>query len=144
MWPRPLRSNPGQRDPNVMCEYHETHGHRTEDCHQLRKDVARLLKNGYLREFPSERAKNHYKERENHKRVESVEPQHVINMIIGGTDAQRGPVMKRTKVSIVREKRTRDYTPEGSISFNEENAEGIIQPQNDALVVPPTLSDGEW
>ncbi|XP_060190752.1 uncharacterized protein LOC132620043 [Lycium barbarum] len=135
MWPRPLRSNPGQRDPNVMCEYHETHGHRTKDCRQLREEVARLLKNGHLREFLSERAKNHYKERENHKRAEPVEPQHVINMIIGGTNAQRGPVMKRTKVSIVREKRTRDYTPEGSISFNNEDAEGIIQSQNDALVI---------
>ncbi|XP_060202301.1 uncharacterized protein LOC132630743 [Lycium barbarum] len=33
-------------------------------------------------------------------------------------------MVKRTKVSIVREKRTRDYVPEGSISFNDEDAEG--------------------
>ncbi|XP_070045463.1 uncharacterized protein [Nicotiana tomentosiformis] len=31
-WPRPLQSNPTQRDPNVMCKYHGTHGHMTEDC----------------------------------------------------------------------------------------------------------------
>ncbi|XP_059315364.1 uncharacterized protein LOC132065866 [Lycium ferocissimum] len=86
-WPRPLRSDPGQRDPSMVCEYHETHRHRTEDCRQLRDEVVRLLKNGHLREFLSERAKNHYKERENHKRAKPVEPQHVINMIIGGTDA---------------------------------------------------------
>ncbi|XP_060210484.1 uncharacterized protein LOC132637412 [Lycium barbarum] len=108
----------------MVCEYHKTHGHRTEDCRQLREEVARLLKNCHLREFMSERAKNHYKERESHKRVEPVEPQHMINMIIGGTDAPRGSVMKRTKVSIVREKRTRDYVPEGSISFSNEDAEG--------------------
>ncbi|XP_059289342.1 uncharacterized protein LOC132042850 [Lycium ferocissimum] len=107
-----------------MCEYHGTHGHRTEDCRQLREEVARLLKNGHLRELLSERAKSHYKERESHKRAEPVEPQHIINMIIGGTDAPRGPVMKRTKVSIVREKRSRDYVSEGSICFNNEDAEG--------------------
>ncbi|XP_059277623.1 uncharacterized protein LOC132031707 [Lycium ferocissimum] len=104
-WMRPLRSDPGQRDPSVMYEYHGTHGHRTEECRQLREEVARLLNNGHLQEFLSERAKSHYKERESHKRVEPVEPQHIINMVIGGTDAPRGPVMKRTKVSIVLEKR---------------------------------------
>ncbi|XP_059288158.1 uncharacterized protein LOC132041462 [Lycium ferocissimum] len=134
-WPRPLRSDPGQQESNVVCEYHETYGHKTEDCHQLREEVALLLKNGHLREFLSERAKNHYKERESHKRSEPVEPQHVINMIIGGIDASRGPVMKRTKVSIVREKRTWDCVTEGSISFSDEDAEGIIQPHNDALVI---------
>ncbi|XP_060210560.1 uncharacterized protein LOC132637497 [Lycium barbarum] len=97
-WPRPLRFDPVQRDPNVKCEYHETHGHRIEDCHQLREKVARLLKNGHLRQFLSERAKSHYKERESHKRAEPVEPQHVINMIIEGTNAPRGSVTKRTKV----------------------------------------------
>ncbi|XP_060194935.1 uncharacterized protein LOC132624125 [Lycium barbarum] len=100
-WPRPLRSDPAQRDPSVMCEYHGTHGHRTEDCRQLKEDVAWLLKNGHLREFLSERAKGHYKGRENHKQVEPVDPKYVINLIIGGTDAPRGPMMKRTKVSIV-------------------------------------------
>ncbi|XP_059310915.1 uncharacterized protein LOC132062348 [Lycium ferocissimum] len=139
-WPRPLRSDPAQKDPSVMCEYHETHGHRIEDCRQLREEVARLLKNGHLREFLSERAKSHYKGRENHKKAEPVEPQHVINMIIGGTDTSQGPMMKRTKVLITREsitpeKQARDYMPEGTISFNDEDAEGIMQPHNDALVI---------
>ncbi|XP_060190760.1 uncharacterized protein LOC132620052 [Lycium barbarum] len=116
-----------------MCEYHETHGHRTEDCRQLREEVARLLKNGHLREILSERAKSHYQERESYKLAEPVEPQHIINMIIGGTDAPRGPVMKLTKVTVVREKRSRDFMPEDSISFSNEDAEGIIQPHNDAL-----------
>ncbi|XP_059302309.1 uncharacterized protein LOC132054284 [Lycium ferocissimum] len=54
-------------------------------------------------------------------------------MIIGGAETPRGPMMKRTKVSITREKRTRGYVPEGSISFSDEDAEGIMQPHNDAL-----------
>nr|XP_016486084.1 PREDICTED: uncharacterized protein LOC107806441 [Nicotiana tabacum] len=43
--------------------------------------------------------------------------------------------MKRIKVSITREKRTRDYVPEQAISFNDEDAEGVVQPHNDALVI---------
>ncbi|XP_019246358.1 PREDICTED: uncharacterized protein LOC109226008 [Nicotiana attenuata] len=33
------------------------------------------------------------------------------------------------------EKRTRDHVPEGTLSFNNEDAKGIIQPHNDALVI---------
>ncbi|XP_060185298.1 uncharacterized protein LOC132614786 [Lycium barbarum] len=121
-WPRPLRSDSGQRDSSMVCEYHGTHGHRTEDCRQLREEVARLLKNSHLRELLSERAKGHYKERETRKRAKPVEPQHIINMIVRGTDAPRGPVMKRAKVSVVREKHSRGDLPEGSISFSNEDA----------------------
>nr|XP_009628722.1 uncharacterized protein LOC104119033 [Nicotiana tomentosiformis] len=31
-WPRPLQSDLAERDPNLMCKYHDTHGHRTKDC----------------------------------------------------------------------------------------------------------------
>nr|XP_009618412.1 uncharacterized protein LOC104110592 [Nicotiana tomentosiformis]XP_016438056.1 PREDICTED: uncharacterized protein LOC107764042 [Nicotiana tabacum] len=44
-------------------------------------------------------------------------------------------MIKRTKVSITREKHTPDYVPEGAISFSDEDAEGIVQPHNDALVI---------
>ncbi|XP_019266631.1 PREDICTED: uncharacterized protein LOC109244057 [Nicotiana attenuata] len=30
--PQPLLSDPTQRDPNLMCKYHGTHVHRTEEC----------------------------------------------------------------------------------------------------------------
>nr|XP_009796402.1 PREDICTED: uncharacterized protein LOC104242986 [Nicotiana sylvestris] len=47
-WPRPLQSEPTQRDPNLMCKYHDTHGHRTEYYRQLREEVARLFNNGHI------------------------------------------------------------------------------------------------
>nr|XP_009590468.1 uncharacterized protein LOC104087641 [Nicotiana tomentosiformis] len=56
-------------------------------------------------------------------------------MIIGGVDVSQEPMIKHTKVSITREKCTRDYVPEGSISFSDEDTEDIVQPHNDALVI---------
>ncbi|XP_070054383.1 uncharacterized protein [Nicotiana tomentosiformis] len=56
-------------------------------------------------------------------------------MIIGGVDVSYGPMLKRTIVSITREKRTQDYVPEGTLSFNDKDVEGIVQPHNDALVI---------
>ncbi|XP_019235608.1 PREDICTED: uncharacterized protein LOC109215939 [Nicotiana attenuata] len=122
-------------NPNLMCKYHGTNGHITEDCRQLREEVARLFNNGHLQEFLSERAQNHFKNRDVNKQIEQEEPQHVINMIISRVDIPRGPMLKRTKVSITREKVTWDYVPEGTVSFNDEDTEGIVQPHNDALVI---------
>ncbi|XP_019260172.1 PREDICTED: uncharacterized protein LOC109238202 [Nicotiana attenuata] len=45
-WPRPIQTDPYQRNPNLMCKYHGTHGHRTEDCRQLREELARLFNEG--------------------------------------------------------------------------------------------------
>ncbi|XP_070032410.1 uncharacterized protein [Nicotiana tomentosiformis] len=132
-WPRPLQYDPSQRDPNLMCKYHGTHDHRTKDCRQLREEVARLFNNGHLRAFLSDRAKNHSRNRDSNKQTEQEEPQHVINMIIGGVNILHGPMLKCTKVSITRKKQTRDYMLENTISFNDEDTEGIVQPHNDAL-----------
>ncbi|XP_019266520.1 PREDICTED: uncharacterized protein LOC109243957 [Nicotiana attenuata] len=112
-WPRPLQSDPAQIYPNLMCMYHGTHGHRTKDCRQLREEVAR--------------------NKDANKQAKLEEPQHVINMIIGGVDVPQGSIIKRTKISITREKRTRDYVSEGTILFNDEDAEGIVQPLNNVL-----------
>ncbi|XP_070037118.1 uncharacterized protein [Nicotiana tomentosiformis] len=121
-----------------MCKYHDSHGHKTKDCRQLREEVGRLFNNGNLREFLRDRAKNHFRDAD--KQAEEEEPQHVINMIIGGGDISQGPMIKRNKVSITRKKCTRDYALEGTISFNDEDAKGIMQPHNDALVISVLIS----
>ncbi|XP_070056265.1 uncharacterized protein [Nicotiana tomentosiformis] len=129
-WPRPLESDPAR-------EILGTHGHRTEDCRQLREEVARLFNEGHLPEFLSDRAKNHFKNKVYNRQNEQEEPQHIIHMINGGIDVQQGPVLKRTKISIIREKRSRtqDYIPKGILSFSDEDAKWIMQPHNDALVI---------
>ncbi|XP_070023044.1 uncharacterized protein [Nicotiana sylvestris] len=138
-WPRPIQTDPSQRNPNLMCKYHGTHGHRTEDCRNLREEVAWLFNEGHLRKFLSDRAKNHFRERDVRKN-EQEEPQHVIHIIISGVDVPQRPVFKRTKVSITREKLTRSYVPEVIFSFCDEEAEGISQPHNDALVISILLN----
>ncbi|XP_009792545.2 uncharacterized protein [Nicotiana sylvestris] len=123
-----------------MCKYHVTYGHRTEDCRQLREEVAHLFNAGQLRVFRCDRAKNHFRKRDANKKIEQKEPQHVINMIAEGVNIPQGAMLKRTKVSITGEKQTRDYVPEGTVSFSDKEAKGISQPHNDALVIPILLN----
>ncbi|XP_019226017.1 PREDICTED: uncharacterized protein LOC109207531 [Nicotiana attenuata] len=85
-WPRPLQTNPAQRNPNQICKYHGIHGHRTEDCRQLREEVDCLFNEGHLREFLSDRAKNHFTNRDANRKNEQEEPHNVIHMIVGGVD----------------------------------------------------------
>ncbi|XP_070002396.1 uncharacterized protein [Nicotiana sylvestris] len=108
---------------------------KTEDCRQLREEVARLFNEGHLREFLSDQAKNHFKNRDSNRQNEQEEPQHVIHMIVGGVNIPQEPVFKRTKVTITREKQTQDYLSEEALSFNDEDVEGIEQPHNNALVI---------
>ena len=37
--PSQMRSNPTKRDNTRYCEFHRDHGHRTDDCIQLRKEI---------------------------------------------------------------------------------------------------------
>nr|XP_009776703.1 PREDICTED: uncharacterized protein LOC104226406 [Nicotiana sylvestris] len=132
-WPRPPKTDPAQRNPNQMCKYHGTHGHRIEDCRQLSEEVAHLFNEGHLREFLSDRAKNHFRDRDTNRKNDQEEPQHVIHMIVGGFDIPQVLTFKCTKVIITREKYTRDYLLEATLSFNNEDAEGIEHPHNDVL-----------
>ncbi|XP_010696072.2 uncharacterized protein LOC104908640 [Beta vulgaris subsp. vulgaris] len=47
-WPRKSDRPDNEKDTTKWCSYHGDHGHRTEDCNALKKEVAWLLKKGYL------------------------------------------------------------------------------------------------
>ncbi|XP_021714618.1 uncharacterized protein LOC110682570 [Chenopodium quinoa] len=56
---------PGEKkDPSRWCDFHSDIGHTTDECVTLRKEVAYLLKKGYLKELLSDRSKASGKERE--------------------------------------------------------------------------------
>ncbi|XP_033143865.1 uncharacterized protein LOC117132803 [Brassica rapa] len=57
-WPPKMRASDSFRNPELWCEFHRDHGHKTEDCIALKIEVNKLLQKGYLREFLSENAKN--------------------------------------------------------------------------------------
>ncbi|XP_019232343.1 PREDICTED: uncharacterized protein LOC109213053 [Nicotiana attenuata] len=135
-FPRLIRSDPIHRDPNLWYEYHGTNGHRKGDCQHLRKEVATLLKNGHLREFLRDRAKNNYgRNRDNAEPSKSGEepPRQTINMIFGGNkiNGVTFSAAKKTKVSITHSKRLWD----DDITFTEEDADRLLLPHNDALVI---------
>ena len=50
-WPSQIRTDPTKRDNTRYCEFHRDHGHRTDDCIQLKKEIKYLIRRGYLRRY---------------------------------------------------------------------------------------------
>ena len=54
-----MRSDPTKRDNTRYCEFHRDHGHRTDDCIHLRKEIEYLIRRGYLRRFVASEGQSH-------------------------------------------------------------------------------------
>jgi hypothetical protein len=50
-WPQKMRIDPYRRDQNKFCEYHVDHGHSTEDCISLHREIENFVRNGKLVRF---------------------------------------------------------------------------------------------
>jgi hypothetical protein len=50
-WPPRMRTPPEKHNNQKFCEYHNDHGHQTEDCMVLRKEIELLIQNGKLVKF---------------------------------------------------------------------------------------------
>ena len=46
-----MKTDPTNRDLTKYCEFHRDHGHRIDDCFQLRKEIEYLIRRGHLRHF---------------------------------------------------------------------------------------------
>ncbi|XP_021630739.1 uncharacterized protein LOC110628402 [Manihot esculenta] len=144
-WPKPMRAEASQRDPDKYCQYHRTHGHDTNDCYQLINEIERLIKRGHLRNFvkksKGERPQqNLVAERPRRLGARQVNDgsSGTINIIVGGTG---GRMSKRGKKRGIDEERSSSDVLQvvehssTTISFSSEDAHGIQMPHDDALVI---------
>ncbi|XP_070041227.1 uncharacterized protein [Nicotiana tomentosiformis] len=138
-FPKPIRSDPSQRDPNLWCEYHGMNGHRTRDRRYLHEEVETLLKNVHLREFLSDRAKNNYGRNRNNmdpSKTGDDPPRQTFNMIFVGNEINgvTFSATNKTKVLVTHNKRLPEVA-ENDITFTEEDTDGLLLLHNDALVI---------
>ncbi|GFZ09950.1 hypothetical protein Acr_21g0005490 [Actinidia rufa] len=54
-WAGKIKTDPQKRNRNKYCEFHQDHGHNTEDCFQLKEQIFDLIKRGYLRKYVVDR-----------------------------------------------------------------------------------------
>ncbi|CAH9056361.1 unnamed protein product [Cuscuta europaea] len=158
IWPRRTDKPAGRRDPNKRCDFHGDIGHNTEDCVALRKEVAYLLKNGYLTEIMSERTKSLLgrdgKASPDESRPPSPSaPCKVINFINGGSDlcGLTYSAAKRHARDYTRDKSLQVYRigkrqeewRNASITFDETDISDPVQSHHDTLVVSLRVANYE-
>ncbi|GFY88878.1 hypothetical protein Acr_06g0008180 [Actinidia rufa] len=54
-WPEKIKTDPQKRNRSKYCEFYRDHGHNTDDCFQLKEQIADLIKRGYLRMYVATR-----------------------------------------------------------------------------------------
>ncbi|XP_019267024.1 PREDICTED: uncharacterized protein LOC109244395 [Nicotiana attenuata] len=104
-----------------------------------------LLKNGHLRKFLCDQAKNKYgRNRDNSapSKIAVDSPRLTINMIFGGNEINDTTfsAAEKTKISSTHNKRLRKVT-EDDITFMEEDADGLLLQHNDTLVISLNVLD---
>ncbi|XP_013613700.1 PREDICTED: uncharacterized protein LOC106319845 [Brassica oleracea var. oleracea] len=134
------------RNPGLWCDFHRDHGHKTEDYVALRIEVNELLQKGRLREFLSEKAKNHLNKEVPVKSAGAIpasppRQDRVINVISGGLEIS-GVSHAAAKKSTRNAKHGFETTKPkhlllgtDEISFTATEKEKILAPHHDALVI---------
>ena len=46
-----MKTDPAKRDMTKYCDFHRDHGHRINDCIQLKKEIEFLIRRGHLRRY---------------------------------------------------------------------------------------------
>lgn len=150
-WPRKNDRPDSEKDTTKWCSYHGDHGHRTEECNALKKEVAWLLKKGYLEHLMGKKGQQEDKAGPSQQQPHPPpEPLHdkVINSISGGSEicgltysaakrfAREGSKIAPSPLRSAEEKKLRSMT----ISFDEEDGDEEAD-NHDGLVVSLTVSN---
>ena len=134
--------NPKKRNRNFYCQYHQDHGHTTEDCRSLWDHLDQLVREGKLKQLM------HYSSglggqanSGSQRDVPSRPPIGTINVIFAApsrTGSCPSKVMSLAHLS------SRDTNQEPKrarvewplvMGFSDEDKIGTIQPHDDALVI---------
>ncbi|GFZ17254.1 hypothetical protein Acr_26g0005240 [Actinidia rufa] len=118
-WPEKIKTDPQKRNRNKYYEFHWDHGHNTEDCFQLKEQIADLIKRGYLRKYVTDRPPpNSLERRKRHARSAfRLVEEEIYNL--------SSPCVG-------------DQPP---ITFSSDDLRGLHLPHDDALVVSAVIAN---
>ncbi|XP_043812713.1 uncharacterized protein LOC122723681 [Manihot esculenta] len=133
----------------LICKYHRTHGHDTNNCYQLISEIERLIKRGHLRNFVKKPERERLQPNPTAERPRRTGAGPVndgssgtINMTVGGTGgrmSRRGKKRGRDgEGSSAEVMQVVEHSPV-TISFSPEDAQGVQMPHDDALVIEAVI-----
>ncbi|GKV27129.1 hypothetical protein SLEP1_g36334 [Rubroshorea leprosula] len=167
--PGPMRTTAASRDHTRYCDFHQDHGHTTEQCNSLRSELESLAQKGLLNEY-IQRAEQPRFVREQGPQPQGVRnppnrqgvgyqqtppplppPARIIHMITGGLEAgglsskQRKLYVREAKHQNRAQKRKLDDAEwkNQPITFTSADLNTVVTPHNDPLVTFVTINNCE-
>ncbi|XP_074366491.1 uncharacterized protein LOC141707301 [Apium graveolens] len=126
---KPMQTPPESRPCNTQNDYHETHGHKTENCLSLKYFIEEQVKKGNL---------NKYLVWDCNQRGEGTKKgNNIVNVVLGGSHSPlRSPDFGEEVLSI-------QSLLEMVISFSNKDYEGINPNHDEALVITVDIFNNE-
>ncbi|KAK3007359.1 hypothetical protein RJ639_017834 [Escallonia herrerae] len=138
-WPKPMRMPVDRRDAQIYCQFHKDHGHTTEECKVLRREIENLIARGHLKQFVKTERQGGKREGSQRRHDDSAPKEApVINTISGGLSAGGTSRLARKayarQVNLTQGPAKRPKVP-ATISFDDTDLEEVLIPHDDALVI---------
>ena len=140
--PNKTMENPEKRNYNLYCQYHQDHGHTTEDCRSLWDHLDQLVRKGKLKQLLHHfNVMGSQANSGSQRDIPSRPPLGTINVIFaapGRTGSCPSRIMSVARLSSgdtnqdLKRARVELLLVMG---FSDEDKIGTIQPHNDALVI---------
>ncbi|XP_074278287.1 uncharacterized protein LOC141601878 [Silene latifolia] len=140
-WPRKTENPNPRKDDTKWCEFHMDIGHRTEGCFTLRKEVAYLLKAGYLKDLIKARGRNEDPSKSNQKQKQecNLPPPHPLYEVKFINDrSEICGLTRSTAKKIARAPQIKSHCKLGNIppiTFSDCDLVGIPDLHHDGLVI---------
>nr|XP_017221119.1 PREDICTED: uncharacterized protein LOC108197890 [Daucus carota subsp. sativus] len=127
--PKPMQTPPESRPTNRHCDYHSTHGHKTENCISLKYFIEEQISKGNMGQYIARNTAD--------KTGGSGKQKNIVNVVLGGScSPPPSPDSCQEVMSI-------QAFPEQVISFSNKDFEGVTRGHNQALVVTLDMAENE-
>ena len=146
-----MRSDPTKRDNTRYCEFHRDHGHRTNDCIQLRKEIEYLIRRGYLRLYIGSEGRDQAQPPPPRQPTSTQHQQplgeiHVISRGFAGggkSSSVRKAHLCTNRLGEILEVQAVSKLPrlDNTITFSNSDLEGCQHPHDDPLVIRAVVAN---
>ena len=140
-----MKSDPTTRDDTKYYEFHRGHGHRTDDCIQLRKEIEYLIRHGHLRRYVAQEGQD---QAQPAPPLQPAPPHHQLPLgeihviskgFVGGWESSSA---RKAHLHSIRSKGTLEVQAisklpqlDTTITFSDSDMEGCQHPHDDPLVI---------
>ncbi|GKV03833.1 hypothetical protein SLEP1_g16076 [Rubroshorea leprosula] len=138
--PVPMKTIAVSRDHTRYCDFHQDHGHTTEQCNSLKSELESLAQRGMLNEYVQRAAQLRF------VREQGPQPQGARDLEAGGLSSkQRKLYVKEVKHQNRAQKRKFDDAEwkNQPITFTSADLDIVITPHNDPLVTSVMINNCE-